>query len=207
MTIKIIAISENRESWENENSFWYKEYAINELNTYQEKEEIVSKYGMREIYKYSNPCVSMWRRVDSSNGKIKIHDWNVMWCENGILKTALTLTEDYYINGISLDPIHKKAIELIKLENSLKNELKQLEDKITPCKYEKYSPLLNEYLYKYESELKVKKLWRKAQNNKAPMEIISEIKNRLNNEYVEELNRINTRIETIQQQLEDLKNL
>jgi hypothetical protein len=206
MEITQIAKSQTKESYSDDNSFWYKEFAIGKLDKEVERDEFVSKYGARELWTFSVPCVSMSRRVDIIDGKTSYRDWTYYWFCDGMFKAALSIVGDTgFENATSLNPVYDQAKEHAEKERNLRKELKELEDKITPYKYQRTSNLVAEYADRFTQELKDKKLYKKAMNNVAPVEIVNEIKSRLQGEYTAELNRINTRVDEIKAELEELK--
>jgi hypothetical protein len=206
MEITQIAKSQTTESYSEDNAYWYKEFAVGKLDKESERDEFVTKYGARELWTFSVPCVSMSRRVDIIDGKTSYRDWTYYWFCDGIFKAALSIVGDTrFEDATSLNPVYDQAKEHAKKERNLHKELKELEDSITPCKYQRNSNLAAEYESRYTQELKDKRLTKKVLNNTAPVDVVNEIKSRLQSEYAAELNRINTKIDEIKTQLDELK--
>jgi hypothetical protein len=204
--LTILAKTAEKESYSMENCIWYKEFAVAQIDKEEERDDLVNKYGCREIWGYSVPCVSLRRRVDIINGEILPRDWDILDFGNGVYETASKHGDGDFYSAISLDPMHSQIITRAANIRTLRTELQELNDRITPCKFMRISPLADEYQNKLNSELKSRKLYRKAQNNEVNPNVLSAIKKPILAEYNQELNRITARIEAIEKELEELNN-
>jgi hypothetical protein len=202
--IILLAKSQLRDS-NNFDGQFYTEWAVKAIDKESERDNLVNKYGCHEIWGYSEPYISIRRRVDIIDNEYKYHDWDILDFGNGILETAKRIGDStYYDNAISLNPIHIEIVNKSKKIYELQKELNDLEDMIIPHKFERLSKLASSYNYQYERELKSKKLYKKAMNNNAPKNIVDEIRDRIKLEYQKEYNTINNRIETIKEELKNL---
>jgi hypothetical protein len=203
--LTILAKTAEKESYQIDNCTWYKEFAVAQIEHGEEKDDIVNRYGCREIWAYSIPCVSLRRRVDIIDGVISPREWDIMDFGNGVFETASKHGDGDFYTAISLDPMHTQIVTRVVTIRSLNKELQELKNRITPCKFMRVSPLADEYQNKLNSELKSRKLYKKAQNNEVNPNVLNSIKKPIIEEYYQELNRINARIEEIEKELEELK--
>jgi hypothetical protein len=204
--LTILAKTPEKESYSIEDCTWYKEFAIAQIDKEEERDDLVNKYGCREIWAYSVPCVTLRRRVDIINGEILPRDWDILDFGNGVYETASKHGDGDFYSAISLDPMHSQIVTRAATIRTLNKELQELKNRITPCKFMRVSLLADEYQNKLNSELKSRKLYRKAQNNEVNPNVLNSIKKPILEEYKQELNRINTRIEEIENELKELNN-
>jgi hypothetical protein len=205
MEITTIAKTQPKDSYSINNSQFYTEYAIGKVETEEEKDGYYKKYGVREIYGYRPAFVALRRRIDIIDNNIFSGDYDFMDVDNSPFRAACKFGDSVFYTAISLNPLHNQVIDRSNKLTALQGELKALEDSITPCKFQRNSNLAAEYESRYTQELKEKRLTKKVLNNTAPVDVVNEIKSRLQTEYKAELNRINTRIDEIKTQLDELK--
>jgi len=203
MKTTLLAQTELKQSYYDLDSFWYKQYAVGQFETDKEREEFAIKY--RDAMNYEHPYVSLRRRVDVSNGVNSYQEWDILTVEKNIYDAALNIGDSDYYDAISLNNIHKQVELYSRTRNELEKELAELQDKIAPCKHNRYSLLALEYQEKYDAELKAKKLYSRSQKGTAPVKIINEIRIPFITEYNLELERINKRITVIQKELSEIK--
>ena len=187
------------------NSKIFTEWGVREVDE-EEKEYLVATYGAREIYKFSKPFVSVRRRGKIINDYYSYNDWEVLDFADGRFKAGLSVGDSEYYLAESVCPLHNQILGYTEIVNNLRKELKELEDQITPNKFQKHSNLLKEYQYKYDCALKKKKLFKKASQGLVEQSVIDEIRSPIVEEYKAEETKILTRIDEIKLKLEDLKN-
>lgn len=207
--IILIAQTQYKESWQTINLKFCIQYAIMPLHNENDKDLIVNKYGMREVYRFYNPYVALRRRVDNLNEVINNWEWELIDVRKNNFEAVLSFGDSsFYDNStIGLDPLYQLVMDYCNKSRILKNELQQLEDNITPNKFQQKSNFELEYENKYIQELKDHRLYSKAMKDNAPKDIIDSIKNLIKIEMKNEYNRITNRIEAIKSELAELEEM
>jgi hypothetical protein len=203
MKITLLCITEPKMSYYDDNMTWFKEYSIGHFENEKERCEIGEKYP--DALNYLCPCFSLRRRVDVLGGSTVCHDWEFLTFEKDIYSAALNIGDSDYYSAKSCNRIHEQVVAYTKKYGDLQKELTELNDRTIRPEYNKKSRLALDYNDKYDSELREKRLYKKAQKGTAPKEIVDEIRNRLIREYNEELKLIDERIGWIQRELSDMK--
>jgi hypothetical protein len=199
-----IAMTPTKDSMQYENQKFFTQYGIGYTENEQERDDLVKKYGCTELWKFSKPCLSLRRKVTITDDKQIYSDWDILDWADGEYECSKTFGDSAFYTAISTDFIHVNAVKRANKLNILLKELNELDDIVTPNKFERLSKLSKKYNDLYDHELKSKKLFKKANNGTAPVEIIKEIRDRILAEYHAEENKINARIEDIKQEIKDL---
>lgn len=202
MDVVILAETKIKESCEVVDLSFYIQYAIGQNMTDIERDFFAQKYNMREVYGFTNPIITMRRRVDNKSGLISFWDWDYFDIfKNRELALFGFGDSDYWQNCISVNPLHSAAVIKNNRQNELMAELKNLEDMIIPHKFQSVSNLKKQYNDVYWQELKDKRLKSKAEKGIAPQDIIDEIQSRIGANYKKELAQIESRIQEIELEL------
>lgn len=198
----ILAKTDAKDSYNTGGRFFI-EWGIRKVDS-EEVDLLISKYGSRELYKFFNPFVSVRRRVDITSGGNIAGDWEILDFADGEVRAARSIGDSEYYTANSLHDLHKEEVILLNKVRELQKELKELEDYSTSHKFSRRSKLQEEYQYKFDRELRKRKLFKKAQNNKCDPVILESIKNPISTEYHNEINRITKRIDAIKIELEEI---
>ena len=194
-----------QDSWSNYGTKFYFEYAI-QLVDDSEKDDLYSKFGFKNVYT-GKTYKALKRRVNiSSDNEISYNDWNLIDVCQSELKAALSFSDSHYSNqsGTSLHYLYDESIRIHNKRHTLNQELENLQDLITPHKFQAYSNLQTIYRDKLNQALKDRRLYSKAQKGLVNSDIMAEIMNPIKSEYKNEYNRITARIEEIESELKEL---
>jgi hypothetical protein len=184
---------------------WYKEYAIAELEE-NEKDDLVAKYGCREIYGFRTTWLSLRRRVDISTTTAKHlpHEWDIMDFSDSQDKAAI-FGDTEFRQAKSLHPLFDDVVARLNLMEQLRKELLEITELIIPCKFSRRNKLTEKYEDEYISALKAKKLYKKSLANEVDPHIIEQIRKPFVDKFNTEYQRQENRLEEIKQQLDELK--
>ena len=202
--IIILAHSPITESCVEENTLFYTQWGIGEIESEQEKDDLVSKYACREIYSFSYVFVSMRRRVKIQNDIEIPSDWNILDFSPNRFEAA-KMWDTAYRNAKSLHPLHNRIVKWFENIAQAKLEFVDLNKRITPAGFFKDIPLYVEYGEKYQAELKKRKLFSKAQKGLVDEKILDEIKKPLKEVYNQEYASTIKRIEELENQIKSLE--
>ena len=206
--IIILAHSPITESCVEENTLFYTQWGISEIESEQEKDDLVSKYACREIYGFYNVFVSMRRRVKiqkncAYDNEIFL-DWNILDFSPNQFEAA-KMWDTAYRNAKSLHPLHNRIVKWFENIAQAKLEFVELNKKITPAGFFKDIPLYVEYGERYQAELKKRKLFSKVEKGLVDEKILDEIKKPLKEAYNQEYASIIKRIEELENQIKSLE--
>jgi len=202
--IIILAQSPITESYSEEETLVYTQWGIGEIESENEKDDLVSKYACREIYHFSNVFVSLRRRVKIQNDIEIPSDWDILDFSPNRFEAA-KMFDGAYRSAKSLHPLHNRVIKWFENIAQAKLEFVDLNKKITPSGFFKDIPLYVEYGEKYQAELKKRKLFSKAQKGLVDEKILDEIKKPLKEDYNQEYASIIRRIEELENQIKSLE--
>jgi hypothetical protein len=200
----VIAKTQPRDSYQNVGEQFYTEYGISYVDKELERDELVKKYGCKELWGFFEPCTCVRRKVKIIENELFYGEWEVLDFGDGIIDCSRRFGDSAYYSATSLHYVHEWEVERASRVYLLQTQLKNLEDEIIPNKFQRLSKLAAEFNDRYESELKSKKIFKKSQNGTAPAEVIDEIKTRLKLEYNIQLKTIEDEIEKIKTELKDL---
>jgi hypothetical protein len=204
--ITFMAKTEPKDSYTIENCQWYTEYAVRTINKESERDELVKRFGVKELWTYSNPCAAIRRRVNIINNIEQCGDWDIIDFGDGVRDTAKKMGDSKYWNdAISLNDIHAEIVKKAKWINELQKELLELKNKITPHKFSRRSLLQEEYYEMFKNELKSRRLYTKYENGKLSSDISNPIVDKFNKQLSDELQLINNRITEIEQKIVELQ--
>jgi len=195
MDIIILCETPKKESYELSGMVFYKEYAICDNLTNEERDYFANTYHMREIYGVINPVITMRRRVNTLLGENTFLDWDYF----DVFKNRASACDgfgdsDYWYNGISMSGHYTQAIEK-------NNKVKKLNKELAEISYNIDGELKNKYQDIYDTRLKECKLYRKAKKGIAPAEIIARIRDDVSQEYFKELESAKIRQAEIKEEL------
>jgi hypothetical protein len=208
MKITFLAKTAPKMSHENECCMWHKEYAVGVFSDENERGEYTKRF--RDAMDYLNPYFSLRRRVDVLDGVEIPREWEFLTFEKDIHSAALNVGDSDYYKAVSLDRIHEQVKLYSTKMNSLQKELIELQDEITPHKFQRQSRLQEKYQSMYDAALKKNRLYSKVYGRAngggtAPQDKVDAIRNPIRAEYNSELELIECRISTIRRELEDMK--
>lgn len=196
MNLTILAHTHEKESYQVDGLKFYTEYALGTL-TDKEKDFVAKKYNMSEIYGFENPVILLRRRVDIKESVITPWAWDILEDVDGFEYGVECFGDSaYWHNAISDHPSHKNALERAEKRSKLSKEI----DYIDRC----LSSLYKDYRGKFEQELKDKRIYSKALKNEAPQNIIDEIKTRIQDEYKQEKESLETKRDELKKQLNSI---
>ena len=149
---------------------------------------------------YEDAAILERRSVDVRQGEAQPREWEIA----DAAKSAEELIRGYgstdLMGAESLSPMLTEWQERSGRINELQQQLAELEGEIKPGLYER-SPLYDKWQSEYKAELKRKRLYSAAKQNKAPAKQIQPIQQKYRRRYEEELGQIERRIEELRQQL------
>jgi hypothetical protein len=201
--IIILARSKPRDSHNFDGQF-FQEWGIQKVDTIAQVNELVNKYGCHEIWGFKNPYITIRRRVDVENGIQKPWEWDILDFANGELDAANTFGDGAFYTAEGLHPLFFTITEYRLKITTLRIELTELENQITPNKFERQSLLESDFKHKYETALKTARLSKKVSQGIADPEKVKAIREPLQKEFMEEKTRIQNRIEEIKKELASL---
>jgi len=203
--VTILAKSQPKESYNFEGQL-STEWGIKKINTQEEIDFLVSKYGSKELYKFRDPFVSVRRRVKLVNNEFPSYlPWEILDFADGDIAAIRSVGDSAYNTAISIDSRHADEIIRRNAITKVQDELNKLEDSIIPNKYEKMSKLQKEYQNKYDQELKRRKLYTKVQNSLADCDLLDMIRSPFQEDYKLDLEEITIRIDHLKLVLRELR--
>jgi GGDEF domain-containing protein/DNA-binding transcriptional MerR regulator len=195
---RVIARTAPRESYSTEGGEFYTEYAIKRLKGV-EIDEYVSKYGVRELYKYIEPYVTLRRRVDAREGIVTPSEWDLLDVADGPFDAA-NFRDGWYLEAESVDPLH----EAFKNYRSLEVELNKLRDYVKEDRSGK-SPIKTEFNELYIDRLRQSRLLKKANEGTAPPDKIKAIADEFKSQFDVKKQEVEARISELEQEMEGIK--
>ena len=196
----VLARSNYRESY-SFNGRFFTEWGIRKIDTQEKRDSLIGDYGVRELYRFSNPFVSVRRKVSVMDNYISYGDWEIIDFADGEVDASQCIGDTQYYSAASLHPLHIEEVSRRNRISSLHAELRELEDRLVPHKFQKESNLKKEYREKYESELKSRKLFKKAEKGLLDPILVAAIKEPILAEYDAEESIISKRIAAIKLEL------
>jgi hypothetical protein len=206
MNIVILCKTKIKDSWVESGMKFYREYGVFTDLTNTERDHYAnSPFNMRELYKWSLPVITASRKVTLKGENRLDGQWVLYDGFENIQSAAMGFGDsEYWFNSESVNDIHVQAIEKNNKVESLRHECEELEDLVNKTWLRGSTKLIDKYNELYYSELKSKKLYSKAKNGNAPKDKIEEITNRLKPEYEKELSDIQSRMDQIKKEIEEI---
>jgi len=195
--IIVLAKSKACISDNDENDILFTEWGVGEISSDDDKNELVKRYSCREIYGYRTVFLSLRRRVKKINNDTEYSDWDILDFWPSQFSAAKMICDTAYWESESLSELHKKVCLWRKRKISLRDE----EVRLIKTK----NSLEQIYQDEYILRLKEKRLYRKARNNNAPKDIITEIKKDLKERYLNEKSVLEDRLKQIEIESEEMK--
>lgn len=195
MEILVLAQTQPKDSWTEIGLTFYKQYAVGHNLTESEREHFAKFYRLDGMYGYTNPVITMRRRVDIRNGLESCWEWDYFDCFESVESAARGFADtEYWKVENSVIPLHKSTVEHVIEQDNIQKQLQDLE-------YYKSFTIRQKYNDLYTAELKSKRLYTKASQGIAPQDKIDSIKADLLKQYTEELAEVQSRIDTLHDKL------
>jgi hypothetical protein len=205
MKILIIANTNLKQSCEDGDIFWNKEYALGTFESVQDIDDYYEEHPIRDILKYSNPVLGLRRRVDYKRGVESPREWEVITVQCSESMAALDIGDTDYYEGNSLAQIHARVVSYCDRLNAWRDELQKLQDEITPHKFQSMSNIAKRYQEQFDLELKKKRIYSAAKDGTASQDVVDEIKKPIALAYETEKMEINNKIAELEQMIQNLK--
>ena len=203
--ITILAQTNPKQSFSEQDTILYTQWAIQKVESQEERDNLVSLYGCREIYKYLDTYVSLRRvvRENSITGELNHREWDILDFSPNPFEAA-KMGDSHYYTSKSLDVLHTRVVEWRNKYISITDKLQSLKNQITKTDRFSIAPLDKEYRDRYDKELKSRKIYSKAQKNQANPTVINDIRESLQKDYQIEYANIIFNIDALEIELEEL---
>jgi len=201
MDVKLIAKTHPKQSYSDIDLQFFTEYSLGYNLTQDEKETFANGYSMGNvIWQYSNPIVTLRRRVDLRDGQETPWDWDYFYEAYETDLDAMKSFGDsaYWDYSISVDPRHSELVEKMDNLSKYQMEIYQFEGYLISEKFSR-SDIEIEFSELYEKKLKDARIFSAAQRGDAPQDKIDEIRAEVKRLYDAKKLKIETEIENLKE--------